>query len=280
MQISGSRLRRLILLAKNYEHRYAGKFWRIAGRDFLYVMETQGAFFIFGKGIFLVAERAPRGRADAVAMLLRKYFSGKKIQKIFQWGGNRIVVFSFPNGFLVVELFGKGNIAVLDPDYRVIFTLQHQLGKRTVVKGQKYPFPEAAAPWDLPAREIEKLIKGKGKAEIARLLALGRDIEFLPSPEDTRAFVDAYLRFVNTPETLSYSQKLLEGFFAPKPNMEKEKLEAKIKELEEKAREHLKKAEFFRKAADKIFQNLPYFEKLLQEARSRGEKRLKVKIEI
>ena len=86
------------------------------------------------------------GRPPDFAMKLRSRIAGGDLAEAAQYEFDRILRlrFSRPDGdtTLVVELFGDGNVAVLDPTDRVLDSLETvRLKSRTVVPGAQYEFP-------------------------------------------------------------------------------------------------------------------------------------------
>ncbi|MFW5919879.1 MAG: ribosome rescue protein RqcH, partial [Halanaeroarchaeum sp.] len=88
------------------------------------------------------------GRPPNFAMMLRNRLSGADLVDVSQYEFDRIVEFTFEREdgttSVVVELFGDGNIAVLDGDRTVIDSLDTvRLKSRTVAPGSTYEFPES-----------------------------------------------------------------------------------------------------------------------------------------
>ncbi|WP_336023180.1 ribosome rescue protein RqcH [Halobellus salinisoli] len=93
-------------------------------------------------------ERVPDapGRPPNFAMMLRNRLSGADFAGVEQFEFDRILVFEFErddeNTRLVVELFGQGNVAVLDETGEVVQSLETvRLKSRTVAPGSQYEFP-------------------------------------------------------------------------------------------------------------------------------------------
>ncbi len=87
-------------------------------------------------------------RPPNFAMMLRNRLSGADLVNIEQFEFDRIMILSFERGEemtrLVVELFGEGNVAVLDSTGEVIQSLETvRLKSRTVAPGAQYEFPES-----------------------------------------------------------------------------------------------------------------------------------------
>ncbi|WP_435066521.1 ribosome rescue protein RqcH [Haloplanus sp. C73] len=88
------------------------------------------------------------GRPPNFAMMLRNRLSGADFAGVEQYEFDRILVFEFEredeNTRIVAELFGQGNVAVLDETGEVVQSLETvRLKSRTVAPGSQYGFPES-----------------------------------------------------------------------------------------------------------------------------------------
>ena len=88
------------------------------------------------------------GRPPGFAKMLRNRLSGADFAGVSQFGFDRILTFEFEredqNTKIVAELFGEGNIAVLDANGEVVDCLHTvRLQSRTVAPGAQYEFPSA-----------------------------------------------------------------------------------------------------------------------------------------
>lgn len=88
------------------------------------------------------------GRPPSFAKMLRNRLSGADFAGVSQFGFDRVLVFEFErddqNTQIVAELFGEGNIAVLDANGEVVDCLRTvRLQSRTVAPGAQYEFPSA-----------------------------------------------------------------------------------------------------------------------------------------
>ncbi|MFB6130516.1 MAG: ribosome rescue protein RqcH, partial [Salinigranum sp.] len=88
------------------------------------------------------------GRPPNFAMMLRNRISGADFAGVEQYEFDRILVFEFEredeNTTVVAELFGQGNLAVLDEAGEVIRSLETvRLKSRTVAPGAQYEFPSS-----------------------------------------------------------------------------------------------------------------------------------------
>ncbi len=96
------------------------------------------------------AENVPDapGRPPNFAMMLRNRLSGADLVGVEQYGFDRIVTLEFERGdedtTVVAELFGDGNVAVLDETGTVVDCLDTvRLKSRTVAPGSSYEFPSS-----------------------------------------------------------------------------------------------------------------------------------------
>ncbi|WP_224268815.1 ribosome rescue protein RqcH [Haloprofundus salinisoli] len=96
------------------------------------------------------AEHVPDapGRPPNFAKMLRNRLSGADFAGVEQFEFDRILVFKFErpdaDTELVAELFGQGNIAVLDENREVVSSLSTvRLKSRTVAPGSQYEFPSS-----------------------------------------------------------------------------------------------------------------------------------------
>jgi predicted ribosome quality control (RQC) complex YloA/Tae2 family protein len=88
------------------------------------------------------------GRPPDFAKMLRNRISGANFVGVEQFGFDRILSFHFEredgNTTIVAELFGQGNVAVLDENRTVIDSLDTvRLKSRTVAPGATYEFPSS-----------------------------------------------------------------------------------------------------------------------------------------
>jgi len=92
-------------------------------------------------------EDAP-GRPPNFAKMLRNRLSGADFTGVSQYEFDRILVFEFErtdqNTTIVAELFGQGNIAILNELGEVVQSLETvRLKSRTVAPGSQYEFPDS-----------------------------------------------------------------------------------------------------------------------------------------
>jgi len=150
-------------------------------------------FYEIDKGIFLFKFRSPllvdlkgyifSGKMEtplqptAFAMLMRKHLENKKLKDIYQHEFERIVVMDFGDRKVIVELFGEGNLVLLDEEDRIIMPyFSREFRHRIVKRGEIYSFPPSLKnPLSMSEEDMEREFSQKNK-EIVRILA--RDLNF------------------------------------------------------------------------------------------------------
>jgi predicted ribosome quality control (RQC) complex YloA/Tae2 family protein len=117
----------------------------------------------------------------AFAMILRKYMMGGRITAIRQRGFDRIVdievVRAGEKTVLVVEIFAKGNVILLDGDRKIIMPLKSaKMKDRDVLRGETYEYPQSQLnPLTLTENELARLFAASDK-DVVRTLATQTNI--------------------------------------------------------------------------------------------------------
>lgn len=116
------------------------------------------------------------GRPPQFAKMLRNRIGGAQLTAVHQYAFDRIVELEFDrpdsSTTIVAELFGDGNVVVLDANGQVIDSVRTvRLRSRTVAPGTSYEYPDAqhspfAIPWE-PFREEMR----DSEADLVRTLA-------------------------------------------------------------------------------------------------------------
>lgn len=114
-------------------------------------------------------------------MLLRKYLSGGRITDISQYDFDRIIEINMQRGedktILLIELFSKGNIILLDARRRIILPLKSISFKdRKVIRGEVYELPQAQiSPVTVTLDELKDMFS-QSQTDIVRTLATRMNI--------------------------------------------------------------------------------------------------------
>ncbi len=117
----------------------------------------------------------------AFAMILRKYMMGGRITAIRQRGFDRIVdievIRAGEKTVLVVEIFAKGNVILLDGERKIIMPLKSSRMKdRDVLRGEIYEYPQSQLnPLTLTEEELARLFAASDK-DLVRTLATQTNI--------------------------------------------------------------------------------------------------------
>ncbi|MFC6770973.1 NFACT family protein, partial [Halorubrum pallidum] len=136
------------------------------------------------------------GRPPNFAKMLRNRLSGADFVGVEQYEFDRILTFEFErddeNTTLVAELFGQGNVAVLDETGAVVGALETvRLKSRTVAPGAQYEYPASRLnPLDVSFGGFERHMR-ESDSDVVRTLATQLNLGGLYAEEVcTRAGVE------------------------------------------------------------------------------------------
>jgi predicted ribosome quality control (RQC) complex YloA/Tae2 family protein len=114
----------------------------------------------------------------AFCMALRKYLRNSRLISIVQYEFERVVVFRFTtkegNVQLVLELFGDGNIILIDENDRIMQALIYKrMRDRDIVRNEQFKFAPSSGknPLKVSVEEFRKGLLGFGDVEVVRGLA-------------------------------------------------------------------------------------------------------------
>lgn len=114
-------------------------------------------------------------------MLLRKYLSGGRIIDISQYDFDRIIEMHIRRGedktILLIELFSKGNIVLLDSEKRIILPLKSLSFKDRKIKGgEPYELPQAQlSPVTATLNELKEMFS-RSDSDVVRTMATRMNI--------------------------------------------------------------------------------------------------------
>jgi len=109
-------------------------------------------------------------------MLLRKHLTGGRITEISQYDFDRIIELHIQRGadttLLLIELFSRGNIVLLDAQKKIILPLKSiSFRDRKVVRGEIYELPQAQlSPVTATVDELKDMLAGSD-SDIVRTMA-------------------------------------------------------------------------------------------------------------
>ncbi|MEM2262730.1 MAG: ribosome rescue protein RqcH [Candidatus Bathyarchaeia archaeon] len=114
----------------------------------------------------------------AFCMALRKYLRNSTLTNIEQHKFERIAILSFTgkagNFKLVVELFGEGNIILVDSENRIVQALRYKrMRDRNILRGETFAFPPPSGqnPLEMDSQAFVEGLRAFGEMEIVRALA-------------------------------------------------------------------------------------------------------------
>ena len=104
------------------------------------------------------------------AMYLRKHLGNRRLTGVAQHGFDRIVTLTFDDLSLVVELFARGNILLLDHESNVMLAMSKGPEER-VSRGQVYSYPEGpGSPFEFSS--VSELRDSMKQRDLVRSLAV------------------------------------------------------------------------------------------------------------
>ncbi len=102
------------------------------------VIVNEKGFFVSNN--IVEAKQNPGG----FSAFLKKFLFNQRIVSIKQRGFDRIVIFEFPESFLILEFFAKGNIVLCDKEMKILKAMRKEKWKdRELKKNEQYKFPSS-----------------------------------------------------------------------------------------------------------------------------------------
>eukprot|EP00792_Barthelona_sp_PAP020_P003441 TRINITY_DN1543_c0_g1_i2.p1 TRINITY_DN1543_c0_g1~~TRINITY_DN1543_c0_g1_i2.p1 ORF type:complete len:1049 (-),score=333.48 TRINITY_DN1543_c0_g1_i2:1964-5110(-) len=157
----------------------------------------------FGQGLWITEfERKVKPFPSSVAQQIRKYLTNHRIVNIYQSGFDRTVIFTFSvaneTHYLIIELYGSGNIVLTDTSGKVISAFRHHKNSESpLVLGEAYPSELFQKMEDLKGDEfltklknnIVNVVQQKRKKKRRKGICQGSILELLcdsfPFPPET-----------------------------------------------------------------------------------------------
>ncbi len=125
----------------------------------------------------MYAEESP-AEPPAFCMMLRQYLRGAWLDSVEQYEFERIVVIGFRTKTgvlrLAVELFGDGNLILINPDNVIIQAMFFKrMRDRNILHGEKFLFPPSSGknPFKTSEAELQTAFRDSGDVEVVRVLA-------------------------------------------------------------------------------------------------------------
>ncbi|MGC8998227.1 MAG: ribosome rescue protein RqcH [Candidatus Bathyarchaeia archaeon] len=114
----------------------------------------------------------------AFCMALRKFLRNSQLTNIEQYEFERVILFDFSgklgNFRLVLEVFGEGNIILVDVENKILQALHfRRMRDRNILRGETFRFapPSGQNPTKISVQALYDGLKGFGDVEIVRALA-------------------------------------------------------------------------------------------------------------
>jgi len=129
-----------------------------------------------GKILYLTESKQEHGQPSSFCLFLRKYLGNSRVGGIKQLGFERIISFFLETKQakyqLIIELFDKGNIILLDKENKIINCLEQQKWKdREIKKGLLYKYPKKEYNFlELKIKDLKELLK-KSNLNLVKTLA-------------------------------------------------------------------------------------------------------------
>ncbi len=215
---------------------YVSKIYQPNGKTLLFKLSKLGEqakqlVVEAGRRIHLTryqVEKPPRPPAFCAA--LRKHLTNARIEGVEQPDLERIVIFNLVSGRgpyrLVVELFARGNIILLDGSGRIVHALsKRKIGDRSFEKGETYVLPQAGA--TSKPESVEKLLEGlkafKGEVvkALTRIYGVGGLYaeEFLARAGVDKGKLSKQVSLEEAEEIFKAALEVFEGLKSPEPTL-------------------------------------------------------------
>ncbi|MEM3613600.1 MAG: ribosome rescue protein RqcH [Candidatus Bathyarchaeia archaeon] len=114
----------------------------------------------------------------AFCMALRKFLRNSLLTNIEQYEFERVILLNFSgklgNFRLVLELFGEGNIILVDGENKIVQALHYRrMRDRNIIRGETFRFapPSGQNPVKVSVQNLAEGLKGFGEVEVVRALA-------------------------------------------------------------------------------------------------------------
>ena len=118
---------------------------------------------------------------------LRKHIYNKKVISLRQHSLDRVVVIELPGHFLIIEIFGNGNMVLTNKEFDILAVKKPETWKdRTLKKGHKYAFPASKGISPLDFSEHQGVLLAASQSDIIR--ALVKEVNISPTIAEEALF--------------------------------------------------------------------------------------------
>ncbi len=279
---------------------YLKKIYRISENEFILSFQELFIFIALPKAIFATQYKENETSVDTFTSLLRKHLINKRLDKIDASPFDRKIIFRFGEYSLLIELYGKGNIALIkdrdviaslnntniDMEFKEAKEIEKTEGKEKIIK-------EIINAFNIGTRYIEEILLELGIDPNSKIVISKEIIEkikerinyIIENVEKLNVIFyyeinDFYLIEINKyknykKEIYNSLNELLDSLYIKerlyRKSEEKEEkirsIKETIKRLEDEAKELEKNANEYEAIGNAIYQNLYLINNIILDAR-------------
>ena len=162
-ELSSIELARLEKELKSIEGSRLRKFYELGKDEFelyFYKGEQHVVYAKLLKTINLTNYASEHEEASVFAMQIRKYLENKVAKRIYQHRTDRILIFDFSEFMLIFEMFGRGNLVLVDNSFRIIARYRRlEFKDRKIDYNEEYKFPASSSAGFVEKSEALEILK-------------------------------------------------------------------------------------------------------------------------
>lgn len=180
ISLSALDVKYLVRELKELENARVEKIYQVADKEMLISLHSSASGkkllkIVPGQVMYLTKEKGETKEKPSVfSMTLRKHLKQARVTNIAQTEFERIVEITFSNERrMIIELFSKGNIVLIDKEGKIVAVLERQEWKhRTIEKGRIYVYPPTTInPFKLTEEEFRNRYEKSEKGNAVKILA-------------------------------------------------------------------------------------------------------------
>ncbi|HLC72040.1 MAG TPA: NFACT family protein [Candidatus Nanoarchaeia archaeon] len=180
ISLSGLDVKYLVRELKELENTIVEKVYQTGEKEVMLALHSSGAGkkllkIVAGQAAYLAKEKGEtKETPTSFSMALRKYLRQARVVEVVQAELERIIEVKFSNDYrLILELFSKGNVILIDKDGKITVILERQEWKhRTLEKGRVYIYPPPTInPFKLSEEEFRTRYNESDKESAVKVLA-------------------------------------------------------------------------------------------------------------
>ncbi len=144
-EISSLELYRIAHELSFLEGSYLRKFYETGKGEFELLFYKSEPYFVYVKllkSVNLTKYVGEHEKATQFAMQIRKRLENRKLEKVYQYNTDRILIFEFGEYKLILEMFAKGNLILVDKEMKIIAPYKRiEYKERKIDYNELYKFP-------------------------------------------------------------------------------------------------------------------------------------------